>query len=139
MASGKAHCFNVLKYKILAVLIRTRRSLTSKEIAELIDVDVNNVRTELSHWRTRGIKYVRRLPKKSKYGAYRYTINRSGIEAYIDYKNRLKHGLSLNRLRKYPKKASVYMLVSHHGKSNGVTMDDVDWSLEAFEERLAAV
>jgi hypothetical protein len=139
MATGQAHRFNVLKYKMLAGLLKAYpEAVTTKELADIIGVDVNSVGVTISRWHKQGIPFIRRMPKQARWGAYRYKINKSGIEAYIAYKNRLNKGFSLNRLRKVPRRVSQYMTVSKWGRDMGLTMDDVDYSLKAFEERLAA-
>jgi len=48
------------------------------------------------------LPYIQRLEKKGPNGLYRYRITQKGIEAYVDYLNRIKDGKILNRI-KYPK------------------------------------
>lgn len=127
MASGFYHQFNILKYRVLHVLVRANQPLTSLEIAMKIGIDRKRVTDELYHWYRNNYGYARRLTvKKGKY--YLYAVGKNGIKAYINYDERFKKGLSLNRKTANPKKMSStldYFGINKHGKELGYTHEDL--------------
>jgi hypothetical protein len=127
MASGFYHSFNVLKYRILHVLVKADQPLTSLEIAQKIGIDRKRVTDSLYHWHRCQYGYVRRLKvKKGKY--YLYVAAKHGIEAYVAYDVLFKKGKSLNRKSAHPKQMAStldYFGVNKLGEELGYTKDDL--------------
>jgi len=67
------------------------------KIADNGDIELKKVADALNHYTSSNYSYITRLKKKSASGKYRYKINKSDVEAYLQYKHRVKHGLDLNR------------------------------------------
>ena len=99
-----AHRYNYLKFKMLRGMMEEQgRPITASKLAERIGVSAISVQTAFSKWRTKGIPYARRSVKtRHPRVVYQYKITQSGIKAYIDFKNRIEHHLTLNRLKKIP-------------------------------------
>lgn len=129
MATGQAHRFNVLKYKMLAGLLHAYpRAVTVHELADIIDVDANNIRVALHRWRLKKLPFIRCYKKK----AYHYRITKSGIKAYLEYKTRVRHGLTLNRLKKTPNKVTDYMTTSYAWNGDQTIVARIDTTLDVF-------
>lgn len=127
MASGFYHSFNVLKYRVLYVLVNATQPLTTLEIAQKIGIDRKRVTDEFYHWHRNNYGYVRRIKvKKGKY--YLNVIAKNGIKAYISYDERFKKGLSLNRKSASPQKVESvldYFGISEKGKELGYDKKDI--------------
>ena len=74
----------------------SKRPLTCKEIAEILDMPLVNVSAMMNHYQKQSEhKYFRQLkPVKGK--AYRYKITKYGIETLLRYCRRLHEGFSLS-------------------------------------------
>jgi hypothetical protein len=68
-----------------------------------------------SHYTASNYSYITRLKKKSSSGKYGYKLNKSGVEAYLQYKYRVKHGFDLNRHRRVHKRVDSYYGITKHG------------------------
>ncbi len=116
MATGTYHKFNFLKFRMLEALFDAYpASLTSKAIADNGDIELKKVADALNHYIAGNYSYITRLKKKSNEGKYRYKINTSGAEAYLQYKHRIKLGFDLNRHRRVPKRVDSYYDMTKKG------------------------
>jgi len=127
MVAGFYHAFNVLKYRVLHVLVQADQPLTSLEIAERIGIDRKRVTDSLYHWHKHNYGYVRRL--KTKKGKYHLNVvAKNGVKAYVSYDELFRKGLSLNRKSAHPKKMSStldYFGVNKLGETLGYTKEDL--------------
>jgi AraC-like DNA-binding protein len=127
VGTGFYHSFNVLKYRILHVLVQANQPLTTLEIAQKIGIDRKRVTDAFYHWHRCNYGYVSRLRvKKGKY--YLYKVAKHGIEAYVSYDARFKKGLSLNRKTSSPKKMHStldYFGINEKGKELGISISDI--------------
>lgn len=109
MASKYYHKCNVLKFRILEVLVQAKKPMTAKEIAEAGKIDYKRVCSALCHYKKENnFPFINRLKKKGANGAYRYKITKSGLAMYIAYRRRIELGVDLNRYRKVPVKVDAY-------------------------------
>lgn len=104
------HKFNFLKFLIMWVLFDSDRPLTAKEIAEKIHVPAQNVSQALYSYHKHRYHYFRRLQpaRGSGTNAYRYNINKRGVEYYLQYVKRVKLGFDLNLRRHVPRRMSTF-------------------------------
>jgi hypothetical protein len=70
-------------------------------------IELKKVVDALNHY-MQEIILITRLKKKSTSGEYRHKINKSSVEAYLQYKHRVKHGFDLNRHRYILKLVDFY-------------------------------
>lgn len=130
MASGYYHIYNALKYRILHIMYQRKVPLTAQQIADYLGIDRQRVSDTLYRWIKRKYKYVRRLENKANGGngkAFRYKINKYGIEALKMYSKRLKAGLDMNCKKelRVPQQVDTYIRMNAHGKLVGMTKDEM--------------
>lgn len=127
MATGfYHHKYNVLKYRILFVLVNATQPMTSLEIAQKIGIDRKRVTDEVYHWHRCQYGYVKRKGKRGRY--YLYVIGKHGIRAYVQYNDRYSKALSLNLKSLAPQKMSStldYFGISQKGKDLGYSKDSL--------------
>jgi predicted transcriptional regulator len=106
VALGIAHGNNFLKFRILEALMWADEPLTTRDIEKILGVQRATISAAMSryqkiHKRSGKIitlPYIERLKAKAPNGAYRYKITKKGIEAYVAYLQRIRRGVSLNRV-----------------------------------------
>ena len=106
VALGIAHGNNFLKFRILEALMWADEPLTTRDIEKILGVQRATISAAMSryqkvHKRSGKIitlPYIERLKAKAPNGLYRYKITKKGIEAYVAYLQRIRRGVSLNRV-----------------------------------------
>ncbi len=107
-AFGYAHKTNFLKFRILEALINSEEPLTTRDIEKITGVQYTTISSAMSRYqkiskrngKTIKLPYIQRLAKKGPNGLYRYKITQKGIEAYLQYLQRIRRGFSLKRVGK---------------------------------------
>lgn len=75
---------------------KVKKPLTCQEIADLIGVQVTNIRAQMCHYQGLKHKYFRRLKPKKGSRAYRYSITKFGRKTLLRYAQRIHKGFDLN-------------------------------------------
>ena len=106
VALGIAHGNNFLKFRILEALMWADEPLTTRDLEKILGVQRATISAAMSRYQKVHKKsgkiiklpYIERLAKKGPNGLYRYKITKKGIEAYVAYLQRIRRGVSLNRV-----------------------------------------
>ena len=106
VALGIAHGNNFLKFRILEALMWADKPLTTRDIEKITGVQRATISAAMSRYQKINkrsgkiitLPYIQRLEKKAPSGAYRYKITMKGIAAYVAYLQRIRRGVSLNRV-----------------------------------------
>lgn len=128
MATGVAHKFNAMKFKILMSVLRNPNLyVTTREIADDIDAPITNVSKIINTWHNRNYGYLSRLPKFHQNQGYKYKILKHGVRSVIQYKRRMSLGFDLNCTTKhiYPQKVDCYTRITRRGEEMGLTEEDL--------------
>jgi hypothetical protein len=127
------HKYNVLKFRILGVMIKAGKPMTCQEIADALHIDRNRVSAFFSKCTKYKYRYFRRLTKKQKGGnnkAYRYSITKYGRATNEMYLKRINQGLTLNckrigDVRKIDQYG--YIGIGDKGKEKGITFTEANY------------
>ena len=127
--TGYSHIFNARAYKVLEAALYSPLVFTCRDLADYSGLSLHTVSDCIYRWQKYHYKYLTRLPKKTAHGANRYKLRKWGVKTYINWKNRIKHNLDLNRQRYSPKKVECYFVVNKFGKYIHLTEEDLPKSL----------
>jgi hypothetical protein len=133
MASNTYHKLNVLKFRIMETLVKSRpTSLTCNEIAKKTGIPVNKISRAMSHYHSHSYGYFHRL-KKKEHRAYRYSITKYGRSTYLKYLKRIKIGFDLNC-----KATKIKRMANFRGLHKIIikTAADLEISPEQFQDYL---
>lgn len=122
------HKYNVLKFRILRVMIKIGKPMTCQAIADALHIDRNRVSAFFAKCTRYKYRYFRRLEKKAKGGnhkAYRYTVTKYGRATHAMYQNRMNGYYTLNckRITDVRKIGDTgYIGIGDKGKEKGISV-----------------
>lgn len=126
-ATGVYHCYNMAKFRILAILIAAKKKgkyVTSAQIAQLTGMDLHNVRQNLTHYSKKKRYPILKRSEKKKGNEYLYVITETGEEIYEIMKNRAKSHMDLNFSHDYISYDAPSVKPTPDGKARGITEED---------------
>lgn len=100
--TGKAyHTYNAAKLRILHsvfnLLLEHKSGVTVEQIAEHSGLPKGHISRLLSRWHNKKFGYLKRLPKRNAGGgAYKYKMNKTGLNTYNELMKRAHLGQPLN-------------------------------------------
>ncbi|HZK70735.1 MAG TPA: helix-turn-helix domain-containing protein [Clostridia bacterium] len=123
---GYRNRYNVTAFMILQACVRMQqRIFTVADIADYTGLSKHTISECIRRWIKYDFRYLTRLQKRIKAGAYKYKIRKHGIETYIALKKRIRRGFDLNQMQRTPRRIDCYFYINDIGKAKGLTEADL--------------
>jgi hypothetical protein len=96
---GYHHRYNVRALIILQARVRVPKLIfTVADIAEYTGLSKHTTSECIRRWMKYDFRYLTRLPKRIKDGAYKYKIRKHSLETYMSLKKRIRRNLDLTAI-----------------------------------------
>ena len=125
--SGYSHKYNAQKTNILVgVFYYFPNWCDVYQIAECVGQPEAKIAPILSYWFRHHYKYVsRRKVKEYKGLKYEYKLRKQGLEALLNYVNRIRKHYELNRNKRVPVKVDKYLTLKNNEHNISITEEDL--------------